>query len=324
MNRTNAGFPWLPTREYADRGEATLHVVYPAREQMPPPPQFVGSLRVNMLRYLDPHIPDLGVLELSQPLVYGNHGWIFSHDGFLLPEQSWYGREVERMHLPRQLPAGTPLPGTSLSLASDFAGHSYGHYLLDSIPRLHLFLAAGFTLDAVDPEGDAVIAEVLTQPTHGIVELDATGRPNYRYTPDEVWYIFDNSDAQTVVYSAEFRDTVAEIRPRLPGVKNWIEISTDGQLAPFAEAFDTLATEGDGSALDIVRSGEDQLFIYTGGTTGMPKGVMWNHHDLREITLAAERKLGPVPETLEALRAHISANPPVGRLLPAPDRKSVV
>lgn len=141
---------------------------------------------------------------------------------------------------------------------------------------------------------------------------------NYRYTPDEVWYIFDNSDAQTVVYSAEFRGTVAEIRPRLPGVKNWIEISTDGQLAPFAEAFDTLAAEGDGSALDIARSGEDQLFIYTGGTTGMPKGVMWNHHDLREITLAAERKLGPVPETLEALRAHISANPPVGRLLPAP------
>ncbi len=40
------------------------------------------------------------------------------------------------------------------------------------------------TLDAVDPEGDAVIAEVLTQPLHGLVEIDATGRPNYRYTPD--------------------------------------------------------------------------------------------------------------------------------------------
>jgi capsular polysaccharide biosynthesis protein len=150
MNPPNAGLPWLPTREYADRGEATLHVVYPAREQMPPPPEFVGSLRVDMLRYLDPRIPDLGVLELWQPLVYGSHGWIFSHDGFLLPEQSWYGREVERMHLPKRLPQGTPLPGTSLSLASDFAGGSYGHYLLDSLSRMHLFLAAGFTLDAID------------------------------------------------------------------------------------------------------------------------------------------------------------------------------
>jgi hypothetical protein len=83
MNRTSAGFPWLPSRDYADRGGARLHVVYPAVEQMPPPPEFVGSLRVDMLRYLDPHTPDLGVLELSQPLVYGKHGWIFSHDGFL-------------------------------------------------------------------------------------------------------------------------------------------------------------------------------------------------------------------------------------------------
>ena len=150
MNRTSARFPWLPSRDYADRCGARLHVVYPAREQMPPPPEFVGSLRVDMLRRLYPHTPDLGVLELSQPLVYGKHGWIFSHDGDLLPEQSWYGRDVERMHLPGQLPPGTTLPGTSLSLASDFAGRSYGHYLLDSLPRMHLFLAAGFTLDAVD------------------------------------------------------------------------------------------------------------------------------------------------------------------------------
>ncbi|MEY3260396.1 MAG: hypothetical protein RIT46_1225, partial [Pseudomonadota bacterium] len=120
---------------------------------------------------------------------------------------------------------------------------------------------------------------------------------NYRYTPDEVWYIFDNSDAQTVVYASEFRDNIAQIRPRLPNVKNWIEISMDGQLAPFAEAFEVLSAEGDGSALKIERSGEDQLFIYTGGTTGMPKGVMWNHDDMREITLQNERKLGPVPET---------------------------
>lgn len=118
---------------------------------------------------------------------------------------------------------------------------------------------------------------------------------NYRYTAEEVWYIFDNSDAQTVVYASEFRDIIAEIRPRLPKVKTWVEVSTDGKIAPFAEAFDTLASEGDGTALDLKRSGEDQMFIYTGGTTGMPKGVMWTHHAMREITLQAERKLGPVP-----------------------------
>ena len=141
---------------------------------------------------------------------------------------------------------------------------------------------------------------------------------NYRYTPQEVWYIFDNSDAQTVVYSSEFRDAVAEIRPRLPKVKTWIEVSEDGTVAPFAENFDTLAAEGNGGPLDIARSGDDQFFIYTGGTTGMPKGVMWTHHDLREITLAPARMMGPVPETVEELAAATRATGPGGRILPAP------
>jgi fatty-acyl-CoA synthase len=141
---------------------------------------------------------------------------------------------------------------------------------------------------------------------------------NYRYTPDEVWYIFDNSDAQTVVYAPEFRDTVAQIRERLPSVKTWVEVGDEAGLPTFAERFDDLASEGNGGPLDIERSGEDQFFIYTGGTTGMPKGVMWAHQDLREITLQAARKLGPVPETLEAFREHTRALGPGARTLPAP------
>ncbi|MFI4974380.1 MAG: acyl-CoA synthetase [Caulobacterales bacterium] len=141
---------------------------------------------------------------------------------------------------------------------------------------------------------------------------------NYRYTPDEVWYIFDNSDAQTVVYASEFRDAVAQIRPRLPKVKTWVEVSPDGQVASFAERFEDLAAEGNGGPLDIQRSGEDQFFIYTGGTTGMPKGVMWAHDDLREITLAAARRMGPVPETLAELTEHTRKVGPGMRTLPAP------
>ena len=84
---------------------------------------------------------------------------------------------------------------------------------------------------------------------------------NYRYTPEEVWYIFDNSDAQTVVYASEFRDAVIEIQPRLPNVKTWIEVSTDGKTAPFAEPIETLEAEGNGGPLDITRSGDDEFFI---------------------------------------------------------------
>ncbi len=141
---------------------------------------------------------------------------------------------------------------------------------------------------------------------------------NYRYTPEEVWYIFDNSDAQAVVYASEFRDAVEQIRPRLPKVQSWIEVSADGKTAPFAEPFERLAEDGNGGPLDIQRSGDDQFFIYTGGTTGMPKGVMWTHNDLREITLAAARRMGPVPETLEELAAHHAKLGPGMRTLPAP------
>jgi 3-oxocholest-4-en-26-oate---CoA ligase len=141
---------------------------------------------------------------------------------------------------------------------------------------------------------------------------------NYRYTPEEVWYIFDNADAQTVIYASEFRDAVEKIRPRLPKVQTWVEVSETGSIAPFSEAFTALAAEGNGGPLDIQRSGEDQFFIYTGGTTGMPKGVMWTHDDMRQITLAAQRRLGPVPETLPELIAHTKAVGPGMRTIPAP------
>ena len=139
---------------------------------------------------------------------------------------------------------------------------------------------------------------------------------NYRYKPDEVFYIFDNSDAQTVVYGAEFRDVIAEIRGRLDKVQTFIEV-TDGEPATFAERFEDLVQEGDGSPLKLKRSPQDEFFIYTGGTTGMPKGVIWTHDDLRETHLTSLRRLGPVPETLEGMVESIKAVGPGARLMPA-------
>ncbi|HEX4183003.1 MAG TPA: acyl-CoA synthetase [Caulobacteraceae bacterium] len=141
---------------------------------------------------------------------------------------------------------------------------------------------------------------------------------NYRYTADEVFYIFDNSDAQTVVYGVEFRDIIAQIQPRLTKVRTFIEITDGGHAAPFAIDYEALAEVGDGSPLAIERSPDDMLFIYTGGTTGMPKGVMWTHGDMREITLQAARRMGPVPESPAELAAAIRQAGPGARLLPAP------
>ena len=79
-----------------------------------------------------------------------------------------------------------------------------------------------------------------------------------------------------------------------------------------------LAEEGNGGPLDIERSGDDQFFIYTGGTTGMPKGVIWTHNDLREITLAAARRMGSRARDAGGAGRRTRARRPGMRTLPAP------
>jgi 3-oxocholest-4-en-26-oate---CoA ligase len=134
---------------------------------------------------------------------------------------------------------------------------------------------------------------------------------NYRYTAEEVLYILDNSDAEVVVFGEEFAAAIRKIRPHLGKVRSFIQ--TGPQTEDF-DSFDQLCIEGDGRPLDIQRSPQDQFFIYTGGTTGMPKGVMWTHDDMRQITLAAARLLGPVPETLDEL---VSATRAIGPAQPS-------
>ncbi|MCZ6463625.1 MAG: acyl-CoA synthetase [Proteobacteria bacterium] len=101
---------------------------------------------------------------------------------------------------------------------------------------------------------------------------------NFRYLDDELAYIFDNSDAVAVVLAGEFADRVDALRGRLPGVRHWIQI--DGEPAEWAESYTAMVEEGDGAPLDLERSPHDLLFVYTGGTTGKPKGVMWRAEDL--------------------------------------------
>jgi 3-oxocholest-4-en-26-oate---CoA ligase len=103
---------------------------------------------------------------------------------------------------------------------------------------------------------------------------------NYRYVDDELWYILDNSDSKVVIYGTEFAAHVRALRQRLPQVELWVEVGGGPPEVEFAVSFDELAEIGDGAPLDIKRADDDMLFLYTGGTTGMPKGVMWAHVDL--------------------------------------------
>ena len=140
---------------------------------------------------------------------------------------------------------------------------------------------------------------------------------NYRYRPEEVFYIFDDSDSEAIFYSAEFRDCIVELKDRLTKAKLFVEIGDAAAKAPLALAYEDLAASGDGSPLGIERSPHDELFIYTGGTTGMPKGVVWRHTDMREAQLDTQRMLAPVPDSLDEAVAMIRAEGPGRMTLPA-------
>jgi fatty-acyl-CoA synthase len=133
---------------------------------------------------------------------------------------------------------------------------------------------------------------------------------NYRYLDDELVYIIDNSDSTVVFFDSEFLAEVERVRARLPRVTAWVQIGGE-TVAPFALCYETLATEGDPSPIKGERSGDDIFLLYTGGTTGLPKGVMWTHDIWREASMEGVRKLGgPVPATMEE---HVQNAVTVGR-----------
>jgi acyl-CoA synthetase (AMP-forming)/AMP-acid ligase II len=96
---------------------------------------------------------------------------------------------------------------------------------------------------------------------------------NYRYLDDELHYLLENSDSEVVVFHSSLGDRVARVRDRLPMVKRWIEVADDGAHVDGAERYDEVLSAALPAAR-IERSPEDVGMTYTGGTTGMPKGVM--------------------------------------------------
>src|SRR6478735_547854 len=120
---------------------------------------------------------------------------------------------------------------------------------------------------------------------------------NYRYVVEELRYLFDNADLVALIFESEFGPHVASVMPGMPKLRHLIQLDdpththTDGLGAvDYEQALASASPSRDGLG---PRSSDDLYILYTGGTTGMPKGVMWRAEDIFFAALGGGNYGGP-------------------------------
>ena len=132
---------------------------------------------------------------------------------------------------------------------------------------------------------------------------------NYRYVEEELIYLLDNSDAEAVFYHACYSSRINEIAKSLPNIKAWIEVP-DGSKPDFDHAMQYEEILQNYSPMQrITRDPETVYMLYTGGTTGMPKGVMYKQGEFLAFLFRTLKAMGyDVPEDLNNLEESIKTS----------------
>lgn len=106
---------------------------------------------------------------------------------------------------------------------------------------------------------------------------------NYRYVDDELVYLWDNGDVEAVIFHGTFTESCARVRDRVQRVKQWLWVDDESTPCPdWATPYEAGASAPPPDRFQPAwgRSPDDLYIVYTGGTTGLPKGVMWRQEDL--------------------------------------------
>lgn len=140
---------------------------------------------------------------------------------------------------------------------------------------------------------------------------------NYRYTDDELAYLWDNADVRAVVFHGTFSERCAALRDRMKEIVAWFWVDDGTDECPsWAIPYEQAAGDrGDRVVAPWGRSGDDLYLLYTGGTTGYPKGVMWPQHDLFSMLEATSGRDPERVDDAESYAAEITKAGP--RVLPA-------
>ncbi|MFF7236661.1 AMP-binding protein [Streptomyces collinus] len=141
---------------------------------------------------------------------------------------------------------------------------------------------------------------------------------NYRYVEEELVYLYRDADLVALVFDGEFGDRVAAALPRAPKLRLLLRVGTAAAEVPGATPFTGAEAAASPERGFPARSGDDQFIIYTGGTTGMPKGVMWRQEDLFFAGLGGGAPTGEPVRTPGELAERVAAGGPGITFFPTP------
>ena len=129
---------------------------------------------------------------------------------------------------------------------------------------------------------------------------------NYRYVTHELEYVLENSRSAAIVYHSAFAPTLAAVLPQLPHLRVLLQIRDDSgnELLPGAEWYEEALASAPATLPEWAGdwSPDDLYILYTGGTTGLPKGVLWRHADIHRTTMGGRAPITREPwPSLEAI-----------------------
>jgi acyl-CoA synthetase (AMP-forming)/AMP-acid ligase II len=144
---------------------------------------------------------------------------------------------------------------------------------------------------------------------------------NFRYVKNELSYLLADSGATALIYHASFAPRVAEVLPELPALRVLIQIAdwSGHELIDGAVDYEEIMATVAPDPLPVMPTPDDLYVLYTGGTTGMPKGVLWRQHDIF-VAACGGRNIatGEIVGSYREIAARALANPGMKVMILAP------
>ena len=140
---------------------------------------------------------------------------------------------------------------------------------------------------------------------------------NYRYVDEELVYLLNDAGTRALIFHSSLADHVAAIRDQVPTLEVLVQVNDEPRaLLDGAVEYESALAGASAGKPDLDWNPDDLYILYTGGTTGMPKGVLWKQSDILVASLGARRTNGEVIDSLDGYVSRALASH--RKTLPAP------